>query len=158
MIQSMSKWILRGSIVAYVVCAILIFSGVFHSSQSFSREASDYFAWWSRQSQGQLQQMANWIGAVAIGFSALSAIGLLFSYPMFRLIFLLSILVMFLSVLPGTTPMLVAPIENFFDSLASFLSGLILAIAYCPALEKQGSMGRSEEHTSELQSQFHLVC
>src|SRR5689334_23733456 len=42
--------------------------------------------------------------------------------------------------------------------------GAAVAHAYCPAVRLHGCPrdrrpgGRSEEHTSELQSQFHLVC
>src|SRR5687768_4007213 len=38
------------------------------------------------------------------------------------------------------------------------LGGLAGADAHCQALAKAAGQGRSEEHTSELQSRLHLVC
>src|SRR5689334_24840660 len=42
--------------------------------------------------------------------------------------------------------------------LAYLLSGLVASVAAIVYVAHLGQARRSEEHTSELQSQFHLVC
>src|SRR5689334_24809417 len=56
---------------------------------------------------------------------------------------------------------LIYPIFKYFRSLNQYIQSFTTAIMWTVSSQKVNSRSqglRSEEHTSELQSQFHLVC
>src|SRR5438309_8948791 len=58
----------------------------------------------------------------------------------------------------SVTVPVVGKLSDLFGRRPFYIAGLLLFLIGSAASGFSQNMGRSEEHTSELQSQFHLVC
>ena len=101
--------------------------------------ATAYLNWWAQQPQSRIEHVLGWFGLAASLTSIVAAIGMALFAPWARILFVAAIAVLIGSEPLMDYPVLKAPMEYFFDSIAGALSGAIIAISYWSGLANEFS-------------------
>jgi len=121
-------------LASIVIGIVMVF---FIGHDSLPEPAVKYLEWWNHEPQSVLEKTAGWVGLSATFISIISVIALYFKYRWARLTFLIMIVVLFTMELLMDYPVFQSPMENFFDSLAAILAGVIIALSYWSPISKK---------------------
>jgi len=117
-------------VVTYIIFSLFYFLSAYISNSTLPAEANLYLDWLSKQPMSPVEYMVYWISMVGYFSSILAAIGLIFAIKSSKYIFLISIVILLGGSLFVEIPLLITGYQNFIESVAALLAGMILAISF----------------------------
>ncbi len=141
----MIKHVFRFAIIAY-----LVFLGAFvivglRTIRGFPPEALHYVEWYAQIPMDRAEAITNRLGIASLIVSVISAIALLFYYRPARIGFFIAVLISEFCDLFIKNPLLTTGTLSVLDSMASFFSGAIIALAYFSPIKDHFSRKRPSQ-------------